>query len=120
MKYLLPLLFLIPACCQADEWTKADTAREAAYLAFHIADWGQTHNLIHRREKEGYWETNRILGKTPSIKRVDSYMAFTMLAHIGISYILPRGWREAFQYTTTGIEAGVVIHNNSVGLKVMF
>lgn len=119
MKYLLPLLLLVPACSKADDWTKADTAREAAYLILHIADWGQTRNIVHRRD-EGYWEINPALGKYPSIKRVDSYFTFTAIAHIGIAYVLPRGWRESFQYTTSGIEAGLVINNNSIGLRVDF
>ena len=110
---------LVSAELFVDKWTDADTAREAAYLVLHIADWGQTRNIAHR-EGEGYWEINPILGKHPSIKRIDSYMAFSMLAHIGIAYALPRGWREAFQYTTVGIEAGVVFNNNSIGLRVDF
>lgn len=118
MKYLT-LILLFPFAVAADPWTGKDTAREVAYLILHVADWGQTRNIVHR-ESEGYWEINPILGKYPSIKRVDSYMTFTMLAHIGIAYAMPRGWREAFQYSTAGIEAGFVINNNSIGLRVDF
>lgn len=121
MKYLIPLLLLIPDFCEADEWSKADTAREAAYLILHVVDWGQTRNIVHRHQRgEDYWEANPILGKYPSIKRVDSYMAFSMLAHIGIAYVLPRGWRESFQYTTAGLKTGLIINNNSIGLRVDF
>ena len=110
---------LVSAEMFADGWTDGDTVRETAYLMLHVADWGQTRNIAHRKG-EGYWEMNPILGKYPSIKRIDSYMAFSMLAHIGIAYALPRGWREAFQYTTVGIKAGVVFNNNSIGLRVDF
>lgn len=121
MKYLLSLFLLIPACCQADEWTKADTAREVAYLILHVVDWGQTRNIVHRYQQgEDFWEANPILGKHPSIKRVDSYFSFMMVAHVAVAYVLPRGWREGFQYTTTGLKTGLVISNNSIGLKVDF
>lgn len=119
MKYLLPLLLLIPSFCSADEWTKSDTGREVVYLILHVADWGQTRNGVHR-ESEGYWEINPILGKHPSIKRVDTHFTVTAIAHVAIAYALPRKWREAFQYTTAGIEAVFVIDNNSIGLRVDF
>lgn len=125
MKYLLGLVLIIPACCNADgffkhdPWTKEDTMREAAYLVLHVVDWGQTRNIVNRRE-EGYWEINPILGKQPSIKRVDSYMAFSAIAHVGIAYVLPQKWRARFQYTTAGIKTGLVIYNNSAGLRVDF
>ena len=119
MKFLLLFFLLIPACCQADEWTKTDTAREAAYLILHVVDWGQTRNIVHRRDK-GYWEANPILGKYPSIKRVDSYFSFMAVAHVAVAYVLPRGWREGFQYTTAGLKTGLIINNNSIGLRVDF
>lgn len=104
-----------------NDWSSSDTAREAIYLTLHVIDWGQTRNITHRYQRgEDYNETNRVLGKHPSIKRIDSYMAFTALAHIGVAYTLPRKWREAFQYTTIGFNLGVVYKNNGIGLKVDF
>lgn len=125
MKYLLALILLIPAYCKADgfwkhdPWTKEDTMREAAYLVLHVVDWGQTRNIVHR-SNEDFFEKNPIIGNRPSIKRVDSYFAFTAIAHVAVSYVLPRVWREGFQYTTVGVQAGVVIQNNSIGLRVDF
>lgn len=111
-------LLLVPALSQADDWTKEDTIREVAYLALHVADWGQTRNIANRGNI--YHEVNPILGRNPSIKKVDSYFALTAIAHVIVSYSLPRGWRDAFQYSTAGFEAGVAMKNNSIGLKVDF
>lgn len=102
-----------------DPWAKEDTAREVGYLVLHLVDWGQTRD-ISRRGGEGYWEVNPVLGKHPSVRRVDSYFTFSALAHIGIAYALPHDWRRRFQYTTAGLKAGLVIHNNKIGLRVNF
>ena len=112
-------LLLIPIIGDADEWTKGDTAREATYLTLRVIDWGQTRNIVHR-EAEGYSETNKILGKHPTINEVDAYMAGAALGHILIAAALPRKWREGFQYVTILELVIAVVHNNSISLKVDF
>ena len=101
------------------DWTKADTAWQLGYLALHVADWGQTRNIV-KREGEGYYETNPILGRSPSLRRVDTHFAVTALAHTAISYALPPDWRRRWQMVTIGIEAGYVGYNYSIGLKMDF
>jgi len=118
-------ILLFPFSAIAEEWTTADTVRESAYVLLHIADWNQTREIA--RNPQQYWEVNPVLGKHPSIKRVDSYMAFSALAHIGISYAIaplcdaigasPRKCREGFQYLTLGGKASLVYHNNRIGLS---
>lgn len=119
------ILLLFTASSHADEWTKSDSVREATYLALHIADWGQTRNIVHRSNTgcDGgatCIEKNPILGRNPSISRVDTYFAITALAHVAISYALPKVWRQGWQYVSIGMEAAVVGHNYSLGLKVDF
>lgn len=113
----MAFLLLVPGISLA-EWSDGDTFREANYMAFHIADWGQTRNIANNPDK--YHERNPLLGKHPSIKRVDTHFVVGALVHIGVAYILPRTTREAFQYVTTGFEAAVVFNNNRVGLRVDF
>lgn len=96
---------------------------QAGYLVLHVADWGQTRNIVHRADTgcDGAptcIERNPILGRNPSIKRVDSYFLFTAVAHTAISYALPPAWRRGWQYVTIGVEAGVVGYNYSIGLKI--
>lgn len=116
-------LFAGPVC--ASDWTRDDTAWQAGYLALHVADWGQTRNIVRRADTgcDGdplCIERNPILGRNPSIKRVDTYFAFTALAHTAISYALPPDWRRSWQLITIGVEAGVVGYNYKLGLKMDF
>jgi hypothetical protein len=99
----------------ADSWSNADVAREAAYLALHVADWKQTRTASEQPER--YQEQNPILGEYPSIKRVDTYFAVTALLHVGAVHVLPARWRPAFQYFWIGVEAGVVTKNYKIGLR---
>lgn len=109
----------------ASDWTKDDTGWQVAYLALHVADWGQTRNIVHRADTgcagdPTCIERNPFIGRNPSIRRVDTYFAFTALTHTAISYALPPDWRRGWQMITIGMEAGVVGYNYSIGLKMDF
>lgn len=116
MKTVLLFLLLISSA-QADEWTRSDTYREATYLTLHTMDWAQTRNIARNPI---YYEQNAILGKHPSVGRVDGYFALTGLAHLAVSYYLPAEYRKAFQYVTIGVEGGAVAHNFSIGVSAGF
>lgn len=84
---------------------------EAAYLALHIADWGQTRNIAKHPEK---WnEVNKILGPHPSTKEVDRYFALTGLGHVALSKLLEDSpqLNDWFKAMTIGLEAGIVGRN---------
>ena len=117
MNKLLMVLALVTGPVLADDWSKSDTLREVTVLTLFVADWRQTRDSI---TKPGYTEINPILGEKPSAKEVNTYFGVMALAHVGASYFLPRKWREGFQYTTIGYEAGVVFRNNRIGLSVNF
>jgi len=117
--WIIALFGLSSAPVFASDWTTEDTAWQAAYMVLHVADWGQTRDIA-RREDEGYYETNPILGRHPSLKRVDTHFAVTALAHTAISYALPPDWRRRWQMVTIGVEAGFVSYNYSIGLKINF
>lgn len=123
-KTILAVSLLLPGTVMAGDWSKADTEKEMLYLAFHIADWGQTRNIKHSNGE--YEELNPILGKNPSIRRIDSYFVFTGIAHPIVSYllkdctILQYSCKNLFQYSTITMEAYVVYRNNSIGLQIDF
>ena len=120
MRTLLAILFLAALPVQAGDWTRADTARESTYLALHVIDWGQTRNIAHRESEDYYEKVNPILGRHPSIGRVNTYMTVSAVAHVGIAYVLPPSWRSVFQYTTMGYVTGLIVSNDRIGLKVDF
>jgi hypothetical protein len=115
-KFILAL-FLISSPAFADEWSREDTYREAAYLTLHTLDWAQTREIARN---PAYYEQNMYLGKHPTVRQVDRYFAAMALAHVGVAYLLPSEWRRPFQYLTIGVELGAVAHNFSIGISANF
>lgn len=116
---LFLILFLVPPCnLYADEWTREDTYREVAYLALHVADWGQTLEIADHPEK--WHEHNPVLGSHPSRGEVNAWFIATGLLHPVVSYALPRPYREIWQYSTIVLEIGVTAHNASIGIGIGF
>lgn len=112
---IISCIVLFPFTVLAENWTKEDTNREIVYSVLHVVDWQQTRTIAANPER--YKELNPLLGKHPSIQEVDIYMASSLLAHIGIAYILPLKWREAFQYVTIGERGSTVYGNIRIGIR---
>lgn len=115
---LLSVAMCAPPAPAADSWTPADTRREAAYLALHITDWGQTRNIAKNPKR--FHELNPVLGEHPSVAEVDRYFIAAAAVHAAVAYALPAEWRSGFQYVTIGIEAGVTAMNCRTGIRVDF
>ena len=118
MKIILDLFLLFTSNSQADEWTAADTGREAVYLTLHSIDWAQTRNIARNPDK--WYEQNSYLGKHPSVAQVDRYFIAAGAIQFAVAYYLPAEYRKAFQYVTIGVEGGAVVHNFSLGIEVKF
>lgn len=119
MKWVVILAaVLVLVGCGPRNWTRADSAREAAYLALHVADWGQTLDIADHPEK--WHETNPVLGSHPSRGEVNGWFAATALLHPVVSYLLPKPYREMWQYGTIGLELYCVGNNYSVGIGYGF
>jgi len=101
-----------------DDWTDADTKREAVFIAMDAIDWAQTRNIARNQNK--WREQNDILGSHPRNGKVDAYFATTILAHAAIALVLPTEYRKAFQYITIGVEIGWIQHNYSIGIDAKF
>ncbi len=118
MKFILLILIIILPITSHAEWNKGDTAREVAWQGIHVIDWGQTLEIARHPEK--YHELNPILGRHPSVGRVNVYMGLSALGHLGMSYILPKKARLYWQYISIGVSAGCVVNNYKIGLGVKF
>lgn len=99
-------------------WTTADTYRETAYMAMHVADWGQTLDIADHPEK--WHEHNPILGNNPSRGRVNAYFITTAVLHPVVSAALPEPYRKWWQYGTIGLEAVCVGNNARIGIGFGF
>jgi len=112
----LLLIACMPA--QAGDWTREDTAWEAAYLVLHVADWGQTRYIA--KNPDLYIERNPILGENPSLNRVRNYFLATALLHASVAYALPPKWRRRWQGATIAMQAYVVGKNYGAGIRIDF
>ena len=117
-RVLLAVVVLALVGCGPRNWTRADSAREAAYLALHVADWGQTLDIADHPER--WHEHNPVLGDHPSRSRVNLWFAGTAVLHPVISYVLPDDLRPYWQYGTIGLELYCVGNNYSVGIGMGF
>lgn len=109
---------LCTECSAHDAWTEADSAREGAFLALDLADLGQTRYIA--RHPEQFYEVNPLIGRHPSVGRVDAVFAGEALAHVAISYTLPERFRPAWQYGSIAFEGALVAHNAHIGIRFNF
>src|SRR3990167_2148379 len=108
------VFFCLVSVAHADEWTKADTYRQAAVTTLLVADWAQTRYIAKRpcenagggtQCQDPYLEKGLALpfiGEHPSVGRVNSYFIAGILGNYAISHTLPRDWRNAWQYFWIG------------------
>lgn len=119
MKTLFSMILFLALTSPAHaEWTKTDTAFQLVYSALHITDWGQTRDIAKNPDR--FHENNPILGKHPSVGKVDTYMALTLIGSTAMSILLPPKYRRWWQVGLIGLEGALVIHNFNIGIKVNF
>lgn len=115
MRYLTLLLSFIPSIAQADDWSRNDIYREALYLSLLTIDCQQTR--FGARHQERFEEGNPLLGKHPSVGKINNICVATGISHVLIAGLLPEKWRYAFQGFSIIIETGIVGTNYSAGVK---
>jgi hypothetical protein len=128
MRFVLYILLLLPSAASAhDDWTTGDTVRQGVVTALLVVDWGQTRWIVKNptdpvRDGTYNWraEANPILGSYPSIGKVNTYFTAAIIGHAAVSYFLPRGWRDGWQYVWIGAEINQIAHNRSMGIKIAF
>lgn len=100
-----------------DAWTTGDTVRESVVVGELGADWLQTLQIENYPDRH---ELNRMLPRRPSRATVNAYFLASIGVHVLIADLLPRKWREAYQYLAIGFEASIIAHNYHVGISVKF
>jgi len=103
-------------CIHTDPWTKQDKILEGMYLTLHTMDWMQTRHADWDR----FYETNPILGRSPSKAKTDLYFLMTGVLHPVVTHLLPEEWRAWWQGITIGVEAVTVGNNFSIGMTMGF
>lgn len=134
-KWLFIIILLFSSCASNHPWTRGDSIRQGVALAAIGIDWMQTRKIAMEKTSTTYtehsngssslvyngrpkWnENNPLLGKHPSIGRVNAYFLGSMIGNTAIAYFLPSGWRESWQYLTIGWEGAFITINFNHGIK---
>ena len=118
-KFLLLLALFVPLQCVAQtDWTPADKSLLAASTALLIIDWGQTRYIAKNPTR--FHELNPILGRHPSIGRVNTYFAGAIIGNYLLADWLGPTNRKLYLGGITALETVVVIRNKGIGIKVAF
>ena len=101
----------------AQDWTAEDKRLLTAGLVLHICDWAQTRQIA--RDQTRYYESNVLLGESPSSTRVNNYFVGSALLTAAAAHLLPQ-YRRAILTGVLVIEASVVAQNQSIGVSIKF
>ena len=109
------LLLLLAQPVQASElkwdWNAFDYSLQGIFIATLVVDRAQTIDIAsHGRER------NPILGKSPSIGKINTYFLSCAVLHTGLMAIIPRPFRNPIQGFSILIESSVIHGNYEMGI----
>lgn len=106
---VMALLLSTRAVAYEQHWTKEDVAWELVFAGTVAADAYVTRRGLRAG---GYTESNPLLGERPSDARLLGMSVVAVLAHAGVTQLLPQGrWRRTWQSVWVGVELGMVASN---------
>jgi len=130
---ILALLLIVLIGCANKPWNKKEKVNAAMFTGLAIIDWGQTRDIVDKMyddcvySSDGTWHckyshyerTNFMLGKKPTIGKVDTYFPVAIGTILTISHYLPK-WRSNILKGAATVELGIVYGNYQIGLNVNF
>lgn len=116
IKYVMAVLatLLCSAYASANDWSTADTVRQAAVLGTFIVDYKQTSDI---KNHPGMFEKNPILGPYPEQRTIRNYFIAAAVTHTALMVVLPPDIRATAQYATIALQVAVIGHNKYIGLS---
>jgi hypothetical protein len=119
-----------------DKPTAEDYILQTGFIGLMLVDWKQTNwisdnpIILTKSEYDSkgnkieyfktYKESNLILGKYPSKKKIGIYFSSCIVGHTAIAFILPKHYRNLFQTVGIGIEIYATTNNYNCGVKIKF
>ena len=100
-------------------WTEEEKLWGAIVVTALVADWGTTRDATSRW-KEGYYETNPLLGRTPTRQEVDTHFILWIPIVLIVADQLPHEQRKFFLATTSIIEIYGAANNMQLGFRIRF
>jgi len=117
--FILLLLLIFTKSISAEEW---DNTKKTMFTVSNIAivaDWATTTNLTGRHS-EGYYEKNKILGRTPNKESVHMYFLARLVSNYLLAKHLSEEWDIVYLGLTTVVHGSAAINNHSIGLRYKF
>ena len=117
MRISILVLLLLPLVAHADDWTTGEKVAEGSFLALQLVDYGQTRYIAHHKN---YHEScnQLILGRHPSIGRVNNWFLANTVFQITVANLLPHKWRHLWIGLGIGQELYVTRRNLTYGIKI--
>lgn len=100
-----------------DQWTRDDTIKEATFVGLLFLEKAQRNYVA---EHGGMYVPNPFLGPNRKESDVDKFLIASAILHPVISYLLPRQYRDWWQYGTLIIEGTSIASNMSFGVGFEF
>jgi len=101
-----------------ENWTRADTARQAAYMAILAIDAGQTADIQNHDDLvEKNPAAKEMFGDNPSSAQSAAYFTGIGIVHYAISATLKPKYRRHWQNATLSIYGVNVARNFTLGLS---
>ena len=100
-----------------DQWTKDDTMKEVAFVGLLVLEKTQRNYVANHG---GMYMPNPFLGPNRRESDVDKFLIASAILHPVISYLLPRQWRNWWQYGTLIVEGTSIAANMSFGVGFEF
>ena len=119
--FLIMIMVLMLLGCATfntqDPWTRNQKILQGTSMALQTLDWGTTLDIVDR---EGYYETNPIIGKYPSKGRINLYFICSMAGKFLLAHYLPSNLRKYWFGSNILISSYMVNNNYGIGLRVNF
>jgi hypothetical protein len=100
-------------------WSRSSGVLAGAFIASLLMDAGQTRGLARGGWQE-FHEANPILGRSPSVARVNMYTAVAGLTVLGAAAAMPARVRPWFLGAALLIESVAVARNAHAGVGIAF
>jgi hypothetical protein len=115
---ILCLFLALIGTANAEPWDTTDKVLGITSTTLLIVDWGQTRYIA--KHPELYQENNVILGKHPSVGRVNAYFGTVIVGNLLLADWLSTRNRKLWLGTVTAVELVVTAHNRNIGIKLSF
>ena len=116
--HITACLLTLASVCHADEWTTEQKTIAYTYAVAHVVDWGQTRTIAKNPQR--WRELNPVLGRHPSVDRVNVYFLLAPVIGYVIADSLSSEHRTWALRAITAIQIVVVSNNIRAGIHVSF